>query len=99
MTYENDQKKKLIIMYIQWTPMMWMDHLFSYDMNLDEWLSKFGLDGKYYRKELLVLNQEKKKKDGQRINIYIYNPSLDFLLTSQELITSLSFFLNKIIFI
>ena len=53
-------------MYIQWTPMMWMDDLFSYDMNLDEWLSKFGLDGKYYRKELLVLNQEK-KKDGQRI--------------------------------
>ena len=60
MTYENDQKKKkLIIMYIQWTPMMWMDHLFSYDMNLDEWLSKFRLDRKYYRKELLVLDQEK----------------------------------------
>ena len=57
--WERPKKKKLIIMYIQWTPMMWMDHLFSYDMNLDEWLSKFRLDRKYYRKELLVLDQEK----------------------------------------
>ena len=78
MTYENDhthQKKTLIIMYIQWTPMMWVDHLFSYDMNLDELLSKFGLDGKYYRKELLVLNQETKKrmvKELKKKNIYIY---------------------------
>ena len=40
------KKKKLIIMYKQWTPMMWMDHQFSYDMNLDEWLSKFRLERK-----------------------------------------------------
>ena len=57
-------------MYIQWTPMMWMDRLFSYDMNLDEWLSKFRLDRKYCRKELLLLTK-KKQMGGQRI-IYIY---------------------------
>ena len=73
-TKKKKKKKNLIIMYIQWTPMMWMDRLFSYDMNLDEWLSKFRLDRKYCRKELFALDQEKTNGWSKNIkkNIYIY---------------------------
>ena len=70
-TIKKKKKKNLIIMYIQWTPMMWMDRLFSYDMNLDEWLSKFRLDRKYCRKELFALDQEK-TNGWSKNNIYIY---------------------------
>ena len=67
------KKKNLIIMYIQWTPMMRMDRLFSYDMNLDEWLSKFRLDRRYCRKELFALDQEKTNGlSKNKIYIYIY---------------------------
>ena len=52
--------------------MMWMDRLFSYDMNLDEWLSKFRLDRKYCRKELFALDQEKTNGWSKNKYIYIY---------------------------
>ena len=41
---------------------MWMDHLFSYDMNLDKWLSKFRLGRKYrnsIEKSFLFLTKKK----------------------------------------
>ena len=64
---------------------MWMDHLFSYDMNLEKWLSKFRLGRKQYRKELLVLDQEKtngcsKNKNLGKLHITTLNYALDYTL-------------------